>query len=61
MTRTESRAIVDPCFRAVERGQIIQLERMGFFRVDAAFAGPDKPVVLFRIPDGKAKCCQGAK
>ena len=32
---------------------MIQLERKGFFRCDVAYGGPDKPVVLFAIPDGK--------
>ena len=33
---------------------------MGFFRVDQAYGGSDaKPVILFRIPDGKQKCCPG--
>ena len=33
----------------------MQLERKGFFRVDSAYGGPDKPVVLFAIPDGRQK------
>ena len=63
VTRTDSAAIVDPCLRVVPRGSIIQLERIGFFRVDEAYsAANNKPVVLFRIPDGREKCCksQGA-
>ena len=32
---------------------MIQLERKGFFRCDVAYGGPNKPVVLFAIPDGK--------
>jgi glutamyl-tRNA synthetase len=41
---------------------VIQLERKGFFRCDVAYGGPNKPVVLFAIPDGKQiKAAQGAK
>ena len=62
VTRTEAAAVVDPCLRTVPKGAIIQLERMGFFRVDEAYsAAGNKPVVLFKIPDGKAKCCANPK
>ena len=57
-SRIESSAIVDPCLRTVSKGSLIQLERIGFFRVDEAYsAANNRPVVLFKIPDGKAKCC----
>jgi hypothetical protein len=37
-------------------GTVIQLERKGFYRVDRTYGGsPDKPAILFAIPDGKAK------
>jgi glutamyl-tRNA synthetase len=61
-SRTESSAIVDPCLRTVAKGTIIQLERIGFFRVDEAYsAANNKPIVLFKIPDGKQKCCTNLK
>jgi len=34
-------------------GEVIQLERKGFFRVDQSYGGPNKPVMLFAIPDGR--------
>ena len=34
---------------------MIQLERKGFYRCDQVYGGKDKPIVLFLIPDGKAK------
>ena len=43
-------AIGDPCLRTITPGQIIQLERRGFFRCDVAYGGPSKPIVLFYIP-----------
>ena len=40
--------------RVVGAGDVIQLERKGFFRCDQAYGGsPDKPAVLFFIPDGR--------
>jgi hypothetical protein len=38
----------------VKAGEVIQLERKGFFRCDVAYGGPDKPAVLFFIPDGRS-------
>lgn len=47
----QSYAVGDPCLRTVTPGQIIQLERRGFFRCDVAYGNrPDKPIVLFYIP-----------
>ncbi len=52
----QSAALCDPCLRTVQAGEVIQLERKGFFRVDTPYGGsPDKPAVLFLIPDGKGK------
>jgi glutamyl-tRNA synthetase len=59
VTRAESAALVDPCMRGLRAGDVVQLERRGFFRCDAPFgatkdaAGVDSPLVLFMIPDGK--------
>jgi glutamyl-tRNA synthetase len=55
VTRAESDGLVDPCFRTVQEGDVIQLERKGFFRCDKPFKGEGHPIVLFAIPDGKAK------
>ncbi len=52
----QSAALGDPCLRTVQSGEVIQLERKGFFRCDKAYGGSaDKPCVLFAIPDGKVK------
>jgi glutamyl-tRNA synthetase len=55
VTRAESAAFVDPCMRGLRAGDVVQLERRGFFRCDAPFGatGGDSPLVLFMIPDGK--------
>lgn len=39
----------------MQAGEVIQLERKGFYRCDQPYGGKDKPAVLFFIPDGKAK------
>jgi len=55
-SKSSSSALGDPCLRTVTAGTVIQFERKGFFRVDQPYGGsPDKPAVLFAIPDGKVK------
>ena len=48
--------------RSLKQGEVIQLERKGYFTVDRAFdpAAPEQPVVLLNIPDGRAKGMPGA-
>eukprot|EP00600_Ochromonadales_sp_CCMP1393_P001035 CAMPEP_0174984316 /NCGR_PEP_ID=MMETSP0004_2-20121128/17655_1 /TAXON_ID=420556 /ORGANISM="Ochromonas sp., Strain CCMP1393" /LENGTH=790 /DNA_ID=CAMNT_0016236713 /DNA_START=56 /DNA_END=2428 /DNA_ORIENTATION=- len=54
VTKVESMALADPLLRTVAAGEVVQLERKGFFRVDKPFGGSaDKPAVLFLIPDGR--------
>lgn len=51
----------DPEMKNLKQGDIIQLQRKGFFRVDAEYKDfnprihKDRPVILFHIPDGHAK------
>lgn len=41
---------------ALKKGDILQLERKGYFICDVPYGGrADKPVVLFSIPDGRTK------
>ena len=51
----------DVTLRTLRRGEVLQLERKGYFIVDRAYdpAHPDLPMVLFNIPDGKAKNMPG--
>ncbi|GLV40122.1 Glutamyl-prolyl-tRNA synthetase [Carabus blaptoides fortunei] len=60
-TRTEMRMLGDPELRNCKKGDIIQLQRRGFFKVDVAYGEAndtcfkERPVILFSIPDGHTK------
>ncbi|KAJ6638073.1 Bifunctional glutamate/proline--tRNA ligase [Pseudolycoriella hygida] len=60
-TRTEVEMIGDPELRKCKKGDIIQLQRRGFFKVDRAYAPPSiytgvtSPIILLEVPDGKEK------
>ncbi|KAJ0409984.1 hypothetical protein ATCC90586_009661 [Pythium insidiosum] len=55
VTRAEMRALGDHEMRNLQQDDVVQLERRGFFRVDRPYISKDKPLVLFMVPDGKAK------
>ncbi|KAH7661658.1 Glutamyl/glutaminyl-tRNA synthetase protein [Dioscorea alata] len=52
-TKKETAALGDSNMRNLQRGEIIQLERKGYYRCDVPFIRPSKPIVLFAIPDGR--------
>jgi hypothetical protein len=54
-------AVGDTTLRTLHKGEVVQLERKGYFIVDRAWeaAHPDRPIVLFNIPDGRAKNMPG--
>jgi bifunctional glutamyl/prolyl-tRNA synthetase len=60
-TRSEVPMLGDPELKNCKKGDIIQLQRRGFFKVDQAwapaseFSGVERPLVLFFIPDGHTK------
>ncbi|KAM0905668.1 hypothetical protein ACQ4PT_017259 [Festuca glaucescens] len=54
-TRHEALALGDPNMRNVKQGEVIQLERKGYYRCDVPFVRSSKPIVLFSIPDGRQK------
>lgn len=55
-TKTEKAAVGDINMAALKKGDIIQLERKGYFIVDVPYGGSaDKPAVLLSIPDGRTK------
>jgi len=51
----DTEAVGDPMLKTLNKGDKIQLERRGFFIVDAPALARGKPMVLIKIPDGKAK------
>lgn len=55
VTRAEMECVGDHALRNVKEGDVIQLERRGYFRVDRPLLSATKPLVLFMIPDGKVK------
>ncbi|KAF7138290.1 hypothetical protein RHSIM_Rhsim07G0219000 [Rhododendron simsii] len=52
-TKKETAALGDSNMRNLQRGDVLQLERKGYFRCDVPFVRPSKPIVLFAIPDGR--------
>ncbi|KAL6552310.1 hypothetical protein OROHE_007674 [Orobanche hederae] len=52
-TKTETLAHGESDMRNLKTGDVIQLERKGYYRCDVPFVRPSKYLVLFAIPDGK--------
>lgn len=52
-TEKETAALGDANMRNLKRGDVLQLERKGYFRCDVPYLRPSKPIVLFAIPDGR--------
>lgn len=52
-TRREVLALGDSNMRNLKCGEILQLERKGYFRCDVPFVRAAKPIVLLAIPDGR--------
>ncbi|PSS13896.1 Glutamate--tRNA ligase [Actinidia chinensis var. chinensis] len=52
-TKKVTAALGDANMRNLQRGEILQLERKGYFICDVPFVRPSKPIVLFAIPDGR--------
>ncbi|XP_042468235.1 glutamate--tRNA ligase, cytoplasmic-like [Zingiber officinale] len=52
-TKHETLALGDANMRNLKRGEIIQLERKGYYRCDVPFLRPSKRIVLLAIPDGR--------
>ena len=48
-------AVGEPAMRSLQRGDIVQLERKGYYRVDEPLQDEGKPMVLYAIPDGKPR------
>ncbi|GKA62243.1 glutamate--tRNA ligase, cytoplasmic [Tanacetum coccineum] len=53
-SKKEITAVRDENMRKLKHGEILQLERKGYFRCDVLFS-PSKPIVLYAILDGRQK------
>lgn len=51
--------IGDAGLKTLVEHEVIQLERRGYYRVDRPYISDDKPLILYMIPDGKAKAMSG--
>ena len=53
LQRWETEALGDSNMRILQKGEVIQLERKGYYIVDRPYLRPGKPMVLLNIPDGR--------
>jgi len=58
-TFASSEVIGDNGLKTLQKNEIIQLERRGYYRVDQPYVNVNRGLVLFMIPDGKAKAMSG--
>ena len=55
LQRWETAALGDPNMRTLQKGDVIQLERKGYFIVDVPLVRLGQPITLLSIPDGRLK------
>ena len=55
LQRWETAALGDANMRTLQKGDVLQLERKGYFIVDAPLTSPGQPIVLLNTPDGHTK------
>ncbi len=55
LQRWETAALGDPNMRTLQKGDVIQLERKGYFMVDVPLVRSGQPITLFSIPDWRQK------
>ncbi|EFJ12718.1 hypothetical protein SELMODRAFT_446550 [Selaginella moellendorffii] len=55
VTKIEVAAVGDSNMRNLAKGEIIQLERKGYFICDAPYVRSTSPIVLISIPDGRQR------
>ena len=54
-------AIGEPSIRLAQENEVLQIERVGFFRVDRVHISNSKKLQLFMVPDGKQKAMSTLK
>jgi glutamyl-tRNA synthetase len=55
VSSVDTAAIGDPLLKTLPKGSMLQLERRGYYIVDVPAFPLGKPMLLIKIPDGKAK------
>ena len=58
-TLATSEVIGDAGLKTLQKHEVIQLERRGYYRVDRPYMNKEKGLILFMIPDGKTKSMGG--
>lgn len=58
-TLAVTQGVGDAALKSLKKDEVIQLERRGYYRVDRPYISKEKPLVLYMIPDGKAKEMSG--
>jgi glutamyl-tRNA synthetase len=53
VTKRETPALGDANMRNLRKGDVLQLERKGYYIVDVPYLRPQKAVLLIAIPDGR--------
>eukprot|EP00823_Brevimastigomonas_motovehiculus_P007166 TRINITY_DN6170_c0_g1_i1.p1 TRINITY_DN6170_c0_g1~~TRINITY_DN6170_c0_g1_i1.p1 ORF type:complete len:759 (-),score=177.88 TRINITY_DN6170_c0_g1_i1:124-2400(-) len=54
-TKFETPALGEPALKNLKQGEVVQLQRIGFFYCDRAYESKEKPMVLHGMPTGRAK------
>ena len=58
-TLASTTVLGDPLLKTLQQNEIVQLERRGYYRCDRPYISPDKPLILYMVPDGKSKSMGG--
>lgn len=58
-TMATTEVMGDAGLKSLLEHEVIQLERRGYYRVDRPYISPNKPLILYMIPDGKSKSMSG--
>lgn len=55
VSKASSIVVANSAVKLLQKGDVIQFERRGFFKCDKAFQGPNSQMEFIKIPDGKTK------
>jgi len=54
-SQSEEPALGDANMRNLKHGEVIQIERKGYYICDKVYSGPGNPAIMLSIPDGRSK------